>query len=596
MYVFPFPVPAELTAEALQALSADEFATLDTNVREHATALLADDNAAPLALTATQNLFTLVRAEQDRRNAEATEAAAARQSLSAGLTESTDPATPSNPPAPAPAPTPAPTPAPALAPAPTPAPAPSGTLETPPEVENAPAGALVASADAIGGFRAGTELETFAQVGQLIEARLSSYPVVDPDASGSGRRHGKSLRDSRQPVKGSTDRFMVGGRSMVRHQGAAINRSYEDRLRITDANSALTVLDYASSESRLPGGSLVRSMEELVKAGKALTAAVGWCAPSEMIYDLCALETIDGILDLPEVQASRGGFQIPENGGPNFATIFNSIGDDGDVILTEYDVENGADKVCVEIPCPPFIDVRMDVAYVCITGALLQRRGYPEAVTRFSQGAMVALAHKVNESVIARMVTGSGSATLIPTIGGSDDAASQVLSAVETAIEDIKYRNRMGRGSTIEIVLPAWVIAPIRAALARRRGVMAINVSDAEILSAFTTRRAVPRFVYDWQDAFSGLAGGPGAADPIEEFPATVSFLAYPAGTWTKIVRDVVNLDTVYDNALLTQNQFTALFFEDGFNVMKMCPESRLYTVGIDPAGIVGCCDSDAFS
>lgn len=592
MYVFPFPVPDELTAEALQALSADEFAALNTNVRAHASALLADDNAAPLALTATRDLFSLVQAEDTRRTTEAADAASARDALAASLTEPTEPTSPANPPAPAP--TPEPTPAPA--PAPTPAPAPSGTLETPPEPEVERMGALVASADVIGGFRAGTELERFGQVGEIIEARLSSYPTVDPDHMGAGRRHGKTLRESRRPVAGTTDRFMVGGRSMVRHQGAAIQRRFSEEFRITDGNSALAVLDHASSERRLPGGSLRASAQKLVQAGKALTAAVGWCAPSEMIYDLCMLETIDGILDLPEVQASRGGFQIPENGGPNFATIYNSIGDDGDVILTEYDVENGADKVCVEIPCPPFVDVRMDVAYVCITGALLQRRGYPEAVTRFSQGAMVALAHKVNESVIARIVAGSGSATLIPTIGGSDDAASQLLSAVETAIEDIKYRNRMGRGSTMEIVLPAWVIAPIRAALARRRGVLAINVSDAEILAAFTTRGAVPRFVYDWQDAFSGLAGGPGAADPIEEFPSTVSFLAYPAGTWTKIVRDVVNLDTVYDNALLTQNQYTALFFEDGFNVMKMCPESRLYTVGIDPAGIVGCCDADAFS
>jgi hypothetical protein len=232
------------------------------------------------------------------------------------------------------------------------------------------------------------------------------------------------------------------------------------------------------------------------------------------------------------------------------------------------------------------------VAYVCLTGSLLQRRGYPEVVTRFTQGAMVALAHKINESVIARMVAGSGSPVVVPTVAGSDDAASQLLSAVELGIEDIKYRHRMPRNTTIEVVLPAWAIAPIRAALARRRGVLAINVSDAEILAAFTTRRAVPRFVYDWQDAFSGLVGGPGSSSPITAFPDEVQFMAYPAGTWTKIVRDVINLDTVYDNALLTQNQYTAVFAEDGFNVLKMCPESRLYQVGLDPAGIVGCCEA----
>lgn len=600
MYTFPFPVPAELTAEALQALSAEDFAALDTNVRTHATELMADENAPPAGLIATRDLFALVQTEQTRRSDEAANAATARDALAAGLAPAPAPETiapPATPPATPPAPE-TPVAPPATPPAPAAPPVLSGTIETPEQTEPERMGVLVASADAIGGFRASTELESFRQVGDLIEARLASYPAVDPDSSGSGRRFGKSLRDSRKPIEHSRGtRFMVGGRSMTRHQGAAIQRSFRDEFRITEGTSRpLEVLDHAANERRLPGGSLRASAQQLITAGRALTAAVGWCAPSEMIYDLCMLETIDGILDLPEVQASRGGFQIPENGGPNFATIYDSIGDDGDVILTEYDVENGTDKICVEIPCPPFVDVRMDVAYVCITGALLQRRGYPEAVTRFSQGAMVALAHKVNESVIARIVAASGAPIVIPTVPGSDDAASQLLSAVELGIEDIKYRNRMGRGSTMEIVLPAWVIAPIRAALARRRGVMAINVSDSEILAAFTTRGAVPRFVYDWQDAFSGLVGGPGAADPIEEFPDSVQFLAYPAGTWTKIVRDVVNLDTVYDNALLTQNQYTALFFEDGFNVMKLCPESRLYQVGVDPAGIVGCCDADAFS
>ena len=122
------------------------------------------------------------------------------------------------------------------------------------------------------------------------------------------------------------------------------------------------------------------------------------------------------------------------------------------------------------------------------------------------------------------------------------------------------------------------------------------DVSDAEILGWFTTRRAVPRFVYDWQDAFSGLAGGPGGSSPITVFPDEVQFLVYPAGTWVKPVRDVINLDTVYDNALLTSNQYTALFAEDGFNVIKMCVESRLYQVDVDVAGLVGCCDADAFS
>ena len=571
-YEFPFEVPADLTT-----LSAEEFAAFVAQVRAHAEATLQDENASSEALVATRQLFAGVTAEETRRTDLAAQADAARAELAAGLapTEPTPaPPTPTEPVPPTPAPVPAPEPG---GPGPVPAVTASGTgstLDQPPPVAPQRFASMTASSDAPG---TGTALATFADAGALIEQRLSTYSSGTPTNRRARRAPGRN-------------RFKIGGRSLIRHGNVAFRREFPQELTIRDTNDAMRVLEYATQESRLAGGSLTAAMEAQIKAGKSLTAAVGWCAPSETIYDLCELETMDGLLDIAEVQAARGGFFVPENGGPDFSTIYDSIGDEGDVILTEYDVINGADKVCVEIPCPDFVEVRLDVAYVCITGSLLQRRGYPEAVTRFSRGAMVALAHKVNESVIARIVTGSGAPVTIPTIADSDDAASQILSAVELAIEDMRYRHRMGRSATMEVVLPAWVIVPIRAALARRRGVMAINVSNAEILAAFTTRGAVPRFVYDWQDAYSGLVGGPGASTAITAMPEEVQFLVYPAGTWVKPVRDVVNLDTVYDNALLTQNQYTALFLEDGFNVLKMCADSRLYEVGVDPAGIVGCC------
>lgn len=556
MYTLPFEVPADLTA-----LSGEEFAAYAAQVRTHAQTTLSDEAATAEALVATREAFGAVQAEETRRTELAAQADAARAELAAGL-------------APAPEATPAAQPEATPAVTASTTPAPRSTIDPAPPVEPERYASMVASSDAPG---SGTELTSFAEAGALIERRLATYSSGTRTGKGNGRAIGNG-------------RFVIGGRTLTRHGNVAFQRQFPEDLRITDAKDAMRVLDYATSDKRLPGGSLIESITKNVNRGVALTAAAGWCAPSETIYDLCALETLDGMLDIPEVQATRGGFFVPENGGPNFSTIYDSIGDDGDVILSEYDVQNGVDKVCVEIPCPDFVEVRLDVAYVCITGSLLQRRGYPEAVTRFSQGAMVALAHKVNESVISRIVAQSGAPVVIPADASGDDAAASVLSAVELAIEDMRYRNRMGRTATVEVVLPAWVMVPIRAALARRNGVAAINVSDAEILAAFTTRHAVPRFVYDWQDAFSGLVGGPGSQTPLTALPSTVDFLVYPAGTWVKPVRDVVSLDTVYDNALLTQNQYTALFAEDGFNVLKMCADSRLYTASVDPSGVVGCC------
>lgn len=570
MYEFPFEVPADLTAVTDEAL-----AELSTRVREHAQALLKEDNANPDALVATRDLFKSVTDETNRR----AQANSARGDLSAAL--DTPPAAPEPTPAdPAPAPEPAP-----ADPAQTAVTASTGsagsTLDTPP-AEADPAPVVMTTASDVPGFNSGMELETFDQAAEAISNRLDTY------SQGGGAK-----RAARQVGK---HRFLTRpGTSAVRHGAVMFRREYPDELRIREgASNPLAVLDYAAKESRLPGGSLVESARRQVEAGKSLTAAVGWCAPSEVIYDLCELETVDGILDLPEVQAARGGFQIPSDGGPDFSVIWDGIGDNGDVTLTEYDIENGTEKVCLEVPCPEFVDVRLGAAYACLTGSLLQRRGYPEVIQRFARGTMVALAHKINEAVISQIVAASTGATVIPTVPGNDDDVSRIMSAVELAIEDVKYRNRMARASTLEVVLPAWTLAVIRAGLARRAGTDTWAVTDAQILAAFAVRNAVPRFVYDWQDAFSGLVGGPGGDSPITAFPDDLQFLVYPAGTWTKAVRDVVNLDTIYDNALLTSNQYTALFAEDGFATLQMCPDSRLYQVSVDPADVAACCSGGA--
>ena len=564
---FPFEVPADLTA-----LSADEFAAFAAQVRTHAQTVLGDENASAESLVATRELFAGVTTEETRRAELAAAADAARAELAAGLAPTE--------PEPTPAPTPGPTDPPVPAPEPTgtepvPAVVASGTGSTlDPAPDNRPrVGVLVASADAPG---VRGELTDFSAVGRLLDTQFGRYGRPSKGAAG------------RRSIVPGGNRFRVGGRSMIRHSIAAIQREYPEEFRIVNPGDAMRVLEHVRNERRLPGGSLAQSAQRQVEAGRSLTAAAGWCAPSEILYDLCSLSSLDGMLDIPTLQASRGGFQIPEDGGPNFATIYDLIGDEGDVILTEYDVENGAEKVCVEVPCPDFVDVRLDVAYLCLTGNLLQQRGYPEAVTQFSQEAITALAHKVNESMIARLVAGSTAPATIAEPASSDDAASNVLAAVELAIMDMRYRNRMSLSTTVEVVFPAWVVGPIRAAMARRAGVAEMAVSDAEIVSWFTMRGARVQFVYDWQDAFSG--GTFGGSASATAFPTTVTFLAYPAGTWVKAEQDVINLDTIYDNAMLTNNQFTALFVEDGLAALQMCSDSRLYTTDVNPAGITACC------
>jgi ABC-type arginine transport system permease subunit len=92
--------------------------------------------------------------------------------------------------------------------------------------------------------------------------------------------------------------------------------------------------------------------------------------------------------------------------------------------------------------------------------------------------------------------------------------------------------------------------------------------------------------VYDWQDAFSNVsATGAGAATAITALNNSLQFLMYPAGTWVRAVSDVITLNSVYDSTKLATNQVTQLFTETGWAMIRMCPLSRVYTIGICPSG-----------
>ncbi|MCZ7478889.1 major capsid protein [Micromonospora sp. WMMC273] len=447
---------------------------------------------------------------------------------------------------------------------------------------------MTASAD-VPGFAAGQRLERFDDAARALAARLDQYPGMT--AGRAGRL--PTGQNSKRPVTvydpDEPGRQLVMQR-FTRHNAVQFRREFPDDLRVREGDNGYAVAEYAARERRLPGGNLRESARLAVEKGRSLTAAAGWCAPSEVMYDLLELETLDGMLDLPELQTTRGGWQIPVDGGPDFASIYGSLGNAGDTHLTEAEVIADTQKVCTEIPCPPFEDVRLGVDYICLTGGLLQRRGYPEVVARFGRGAVVGLAHKINAGVIASIVAASGTARVVPADASGDDAISGLLSAVDLAIADAKYRNRMGFNATLEVVLPMWVLVQLRAAGSRRSGVDMVGLTDAQILNWFAIRNAVPRFVYDWQDAFSGLSAGPGGATPLTALPTTVQFVVYPAGTWVKAVQDVVQLDTIYDSTMLATNQYTAVFAEDGWAALQMGGTSRLYTAPVDPSGVVGCC------
>lgn len=384
---------------------------------------------------------------------------------------------------------------------------------------------------------------------------------------------------------------------------------------------ATSVIDYATSEKRLPGGSLLASIELARKARtngvtsqpNSLTAAgTGWCAPSEVLYNLCELESSDGLLDLPEINVARGGIKYTT--GPDFSTIWGGA---GYFHYTEAQIVSGVTKPTMAVPCPTFTDTRLEAEGLAIQADLLQLRGYPELIARFVRGAMVAHAHRINMFMINQLVTGSSALSLpsgttshTPGAGTTwytdHSVVSTLLSAVDMAIVDYKYRNRMALTTTLELVLPYWVLSWIRADVTRRAfydgdgGADVFAVTMARINDWLAERGARVQWVYDWQDAFYwGLysSGAPSAwqqfgkdpttTDYVQDWPHTLQFLLYAAGTWVRGNADIITLDTVYDSTLLSANKTTQLFTEQGILAAKTCFDSRVYTIGGIGGGLI---------
>jgi len=426
---------------------------------------------------------------------------------------------------------------------------------------------LVAAAG-VPNYEVGQEFTTLLDVAKAFEARSSGFA------------------GSRAPAGPVISHYPV----------AVMRRDYPAEFSVnmdeSDYNKLLAVAD----ESRLPGGSLLRSVElrrkeieEQHPERDSLVAAQGWCAPSETDYDICLQITTDGLADFPEVQARRGG--IRHNTGIEFDSIFGS--GTGYFDLTEAQVAAGSPtKTCLEIPCPSFVDTRLGVTGLCLTGNILANRGYPEFTATFVRGALAASAHQINREQIADVVAGSTAVNLTAFAPWATDGStvSQVLSAVEMAIVDIKYRLRMQRSATLEVIMPFWILAQMRADWIRRNGgnyAEMLCLADSAISSAFSCRGARVQFIYDWQDAFAtgAATGALGADTPINNLPSSMQFLVFPAGTWVRAVSDVITLNSVYDSTKLATNQVTHLFTETGWAMVQMCPVSRVYTVPICPSG-----------
>jgi hypothetical protein len=396
--------------------------------------------------------------------------------------------------------------------------APAAEAPAPQSEDKGSAWSLVAGSDAGSGFSAGQTFSTLEEGAKIVQKQLSAMP--------------KGIRG----IRSQQSALVI---HLPENEFSQANPEFSGK----DSSDLLLA---AGNESRLEGGSLV--------------AAGGWGAPSEQKLDFCELESIEGLVSLPEISITRGGISYTK--GPVFADVLaNST---GFWDMDEATAEAGTElKTSLRPEIPTFTEERLDAVGVMMEAGLLLRQGWPEVIARYSSLLLTAHQYKMSKKNLAQIQAITGAAKLVSNGFGN---ALDVLHILELIAAGERQRHLMSPKQTLEALIPFWLKAAIRADLAQRSGVDTITVTDAQIESHFTARNIKVQWLNAYQDlpidGISKLATG---------YPDLVEVIMYPAGTFVRGVSPVISFDAIYDSTNLKKNDYVHLFVEQGTTVANTC-------------------------
>lgn len=452
---------------------------------------------------------------------------------------------------------------------------------------------ITAAAD-LPGYAVNTRITNVKELARAVSARFGSFPI------------------------GSNNVEMRGGIVTGR-------RNFPDELVASgQKGNDEDMLDFASDERRLPGGSLANSVllrsqaamqgqaggqqiDSLVAALSANAALPGainsvWCAPYEIDTSLCdPLETGDGFIDLPTIGVRPPGIIYTK--GLDWWRLFDFS------VLTES-CDPCFTKNCISMPCPEWDQADVCIEPFCIESCILKERAFQSWYDLFVRRSLLAFRRwqnvQVLEKVLALIAAQPGTNTVdfsvappaVPSPWGTAYTTYDNLALTATWYRDLY---RMNRASTLEIIAPHWVRDVIREDMAKRFGCGCNDISDAQIDTWFANRRLRVQYVFDWQTlvatadlrpaagnvpgtnppvakqiaTFPLPPGTPpppsGVPTPIKSWPTTFEVLMFPAGTFVSGRVEMFRMDGLYDAANLKQNKYTKIFFEDGVTVLQRC-------------------------
>ena len=314
---------------------------------------------------------------------------------------------------------------------------------------------------------------------------------------------------------------------------------------------------------------------------ESLTAAGGWCSPSERAYDFCATPDPVNLLSMPEIPVSRGGIIFPEE--PDFSAFFTNDAYLFNFTEPELEADPAPEKQCIEIPCDiTWKEHRLKAIGYCLTAGILQLQGWPELIEKYLRE--FAAQHLRSLSLISIRDIEAGSQTVqIPATSVIGTAAS-IVNSLALQATNIRIHERLSDTAVVEAIAPVWLREVIRADMAFRDGAASLGVTDAQINSLFTARNIAVQFVSDWQAHQPGQLGDLAT----NRWPTSVRVLMYKAGAWFRSMNEVITIGTAYPMDLVRFNRYQAIFTEDAYLVGSRCGASLNIEIPICVNGAIG--------